>query len=121
MSSEPFEAPQRPIKASSFQVEKIKEQSLRFRIALVSDYFVPNLGGVEMHMYNVAQCLLDRGHKVVVITGTYSNQRTGIRYLSNGLKVYHIPTKCIYTQAAFPDFFTAIVPDLRLIYIREQI
>lgn len=26
----------------------------QLRIAFVSDFFVPNLGGVEMHMYNVA-------------------------------------------------------------------
>ena len=26
----------------------------KLRIAFVSDFFVPNLGGVEMHMYNVA-------------------------------------------------------------------
>ena len=26
----------------------------QLKIAFVSDFFVPNLGGVEMHMYNVA-------------------------------------------------------------------
>ena len=38
------------------------EKQQRFRIALVSDFFVPNLGGVEMHIYNVAQSLMGRGH-----------------------------------------------------------
>ena len=62
------------------------------RIAMICDFFVPNLGGVEMHMYNVAQCLIEQGHKVIVITSTYGNERVGVRYISNGLKVYHLPT-----------------------------
>ncbi len=28
-------------------------------------------GGVEMHQYSLAQCLIKRGHKVILITGTY--------------------------------------------------
>jgi len=42
-------------------------------ICLVSDFFVPNLGGVEMHMYNVGQCLIELGHKVVVLTTSYAD------------------------------------------------
>lgn len=53
---------------------------------LVSDFFCPNTGGVETHMYFLAQCLLRRGHKVIVITHAYGKRR-GIRYLSNELKV----------------------------------
>jgi phosphatidylinositol glycan class A protein len=67
------------------------------RIALVSDFFVPNLGGVEMHMYNVAQCLIEMGHKIIVVTTTYDNERCGVRYLSNGLKVYYMPTINLYS------------------------
>ena len=37
-------------------------------IAMVSDFFYPSLGGVEMHMYNVAECLIEMGHKVIIIT-----------------------------------------------------
>jgi len=64
---------------------------------MVSDFFVPNLGGVEMHMYNVAQCLIELGHKVIVITSSYADERVGIRYLSNGLKVYYLPTTNMYS------------------------
>ena len=42
------------------QTQPVTQQ--RFRIALVSDFFVPNLGGVEMHIYNLAQSLMGRGH-----------------------------------------------------------
>jgi len=43
------------------EILKVSDQE-KLYIALVSDFFVPNLGGVEMHMYNVAQCLRERGH-----------------------------------------------------------
>lgn len=75
----------------------------RYCIAFVSDFFIPNLGGVEMHMYLVAQCLIKRGHKVIIITSTYSGERIGVRWLSNGLKVYHIPTIPMYSQTSVPD------------------
>ncbi|KIH43941.1 PIGA protein, partial [Ancylostoma duodenale] len=54
---------------------------------LVSDFFCPNAGGVETHIYFLAQCLLELGHKVIVITHAYGDRR-GIRYLSNGLKTF---------------------------------
>lgn len=53
---------------------------------MVSDFFYPNFGGVESHIYQLSQCLLERGHKVVVVTHAYGD-RTGIRHLTTGLKV----------------------------------
>ena len=32
--------------------------------SMVSDFFYPNMGGVESHIYQLAQCLIARGHKV---------------------------------------------------------
>ena len=32
--------------------------------SMVSDFFFPNTGGVESHIYQLSQCLLLRGHKV---------------------------------------------------------
>jgi len=32
--------------------------------SMVSDFFYPNFGGVESHQYQLAQCLIKRGHKV---------------------------------------------------------
>lgn len=34
------------------------------RIAMVCDFFFPRLGGVEMHIWSLAQCLLRLGHRV---------------------------------------------------------
>lgn len=34
---------------------------------MISDFFYPNMGGVEMHLYQLSQCLIKRGNKVVFI------------------------------------------------------
>lgn len=36
----------------------------KHRILMVSDFFFPNFGGVENHIYLLSQCLLKLGHKV---------------------------------------------------------
>jgi len=91
----------------------------RIRILFVSDFFYPQLGGVEMHQFQLAQCLMKRGHKVVVLTHAYGN-RKGVRYMTNGLKVYYIPQLPIYNQNSLPTVFCAM-PLLRDILVRERI
>ncbi|KAF5744732.1 hypothetical protein HS088_TW07G00311 [Tripterygium wilfordii] len=61
----------------------------KHRILMVSDFFYPNFGGVENHIYYLSQCLLKLGHKVVVMTHAYGS-RSGVRYMTNGLKVRFI-------------------------------
>ena len=34
-------------------------------LSMVSDFFYPNMGGVESHIYQLAQYLIERGHKVI--------------------------------------------------------
>ena len=36
----------------------------KFNVAMVSDFFYPNMGGVEVHIYQLSQCLIKRGNKV---------------------------------------------------------
>jgi phosphatidylinositol glycan class A protein len=31
---------------------------------MVTDFFYPNFGGVENHVYQLSQCLIAMGHKV---------------------------------------------------------
>ncbi|KAG2387308.1 hypothetical protein C9374_001640 [Naegleria lovaniensis] len=97
-----------------------KKQKLR--ICMVSDFFYPGFGGVESHIYCIGTGLIKRGHKVIVITTSYGN-RKGIRYLSNGLKVYHIPIFKIETAAgsATLPFLLSLGPLIRNILIRERI
>ena len=90
-----------------------------YAIAMVCDFFYPRFGGVESHLYQLSQCLIARGHKVVVLTHAY-NTRHGVRYLSNGLKVYYLPFPPVYQASAFPSVF-AMLPLFRNIFIRERI
>jgi hypothetical protein len=36
----------------------------KYSIAMISDFFYPNMGGVEEHLYQISQCLIKRGNKV---------------------------------------------------------
>ncbi|CAO1616554.1 unnamed protein product [Parajaminaea phylloscopi] len=93
---------------------------------MVSDFFYPNVGGVEGHIYAVSKELVARGHRVVVITHSYAKEgapaghRVGVRQLSCGITVYHLPLATLASQATLPNFFTSH-PLLRYILVREQI
>ncbi|XP_077221208.1 UDP-Glycosyltransferase superfamily protein [Tasmannia lanceolata] len=95
------------------------EEPKRQHILMVSDFFYPNFGGVENHIYYLSQCLLKLGHKVVVITHAYGN-RSGVRYMTGGLKVYYIPWRPFLLQNTLPTFYGTL-PILRTILIRERI
>ncbi|KAI0436647.1 glycosyltransferase family 4 protein [Xylaria telfairii] len=90
-----------------------------YNIAMVCDFFYPQPGGVESHIYQLATKLIDRGHKVIVITHAYED-RQGIRYLTNGVKVFHVPFAVIYRSSTFPTVFS-FFPLFRNIIIRERI
>lgn len=93
------------------------------RIGIVCDFFYPRLGGVEGHVWALAQCLLRLGHKVVIITGSYqttAGRRIGIRHMTNGLRVYYLPLLPVIDQAIFPGYFTGL-PILRSIILRERL
>ncbi|KAJ5188214.1 Glycosyl transferase family 1 [Penicillium cf. griseofulvum] len=90
-----------------------------YNIAMVSDFFFPQSGGVESHIYQLSSKLIDRGHKVIIITHAYKG-RTGVRYLTNGLKIYHVPFFVVYRETTFPTVFS-FFPIFRNIVIREEI
>ncbi|XP_055958195.1 phosphatidylinositol N-acetylglucosaminyltransferase subunit A [Patella vulgata] len=98
----------------------MKTSKKKHSICMISDFFFPNMGGVESHIYQLSQCLLDLGHKVIVVTHMYGKKRRGIRYLSNGLKVYYLPFPPFYNQCILPTMYVTF-PLLRNIYIREEI
>ena len=90
-----------------------------YRICMVSDFFHPNTGGLETHIYQLSQCLIQRGHSVVILTHSYK-ERIGVRYLTNGLKVYHIPLWIVYCESGLPTLFcTARL--VRNILVRERV
>ena len=100
---------------------------------MVSDFFYPNMGGIELHIYNMANELMKRGNKVpsppatllivqVIIITHYYGDRKGVRYMNNGLKVYYIPQTEMYNQSTFPTVTLSLFMILlRKILIREQI
>jgi phosphatidylinositol glycan class A protein len=101
-------------------LEEISDlERTRHTVCMVSDFFYPNVGGVESHIYQLSQCLLERGHKVVVVSHAYGS-RTGIRYLTNCLKVYYLPVVPFYNQNSLPTVVTSLAL-FRDIFIREEV
>lgn len=86
---------------------------------MVTDFFFPQPGGVEFHVYHLAQKLIDLGHSVIVVTHDYGDRR-GVRMLTNGLRVYYIPIWQVYRSSTFPAIFVSF-PIIRNILIREDI
>ena len=73
-----------------------------------------------MHIWSLAQCLLRRGHKVIVVTHHYPSGRKGVRYMTSGLKVYYCPLVTLVDQDSLPTFH-AFLPLFRNILIRERV
>ena len=91
----------------------------RYKVALVSDFFLPRLGGVEIHIWSLAQCLLRLGHKVIVVTQA-GGDRTGVRSMTNGLKVYYVEWASVWEGNSYPSGYF-LFPLLRQIFLRERI
>ncbi|UPQ96729.1 phosphatidylinositol N-acetylglucosaminyltransferase [Chloropicon primus] len=91
------------------------------RVMLVSDYFHPSVGGVETHMYNLAENLTERGNKVVVMTCARGG-RCGVRYLRGGVKVYHVPRVPVFGGTTMPSVLVlGTLRIFRAIAVRERI
>ena len=86
---------------------------------MVCDFFYPSTGGVESHILQLSQCLLQQGHKVIVVTHRYGG-RTGVRWLAGGLKVYYLPFGAVYDRCLLPTGIL-LLPVLRDILVRERI
>ena len=70
------------------------------KIGLVTDCYVPRLGGIEMQVHDLAQHLQRAGHQVVVITSTPGPE------LIDGVRVHRmdvplLPMDIPYTPATF--------------------
>ena len=70
---------------------------LNYLSSMVSDFFYPLIGGVENHIYQLSQCLIARQYKVIVVTHAYDD-RVGVRYMTNGLKVKQIVFDSLFTH-----------------------
>jgi phosphatidylinositol glycan class A protein len=61
-----------------------------FLDSMVSDFFYPNMGGVESHIYQLSQCLMERGHKVIIITHLWESQWHQIAHNWMLLETFHV-------------------------------
>ena len=108
--------------AEEFDFPEKPEAKRKMRIAIIADFFFPSFGGVETHMFVLAQNLLLRGHKVILITHAYgeNKHRQGVRVMSNGLKVYYCAWQGFVDKVSYFAFF-AYFPLVRNILFREAI
>ena len=96
-----------------------KKNKKRLSVLLVSDFFYPRVGGVEVHIYQLACSLLRLGVKVTVLTH-HQKDRQGIKYMGNGIKVYYRPTVSLHDDTAVPIFFGAM-KYFREVCIKEEV
>lgn len=91
----------------------------RLTILMLSEFFYPDVGGIETHICALSTKLVALGYRVVVLTRHFGERR-GIRYLSNGMKVYHLPSLFLVKPCGVPMFiYTFFLA--RSILIREQV
>eukprot|EP00055_Hartaetosiga_balthica_P015301 m.89248 g.89248 ORF g.89248 m.89248 type:complete len:500 (+) comp8828_c0_seq4:43-1542(+) len=87
-------------------------------VALVSDFFLPHLGGVEAHIYEMAVRMARNGVKVVVITHEYSRHSGVIR--EGCLTIYYLPLPVMWRQNTYPTVLFSM-PILRRVFLLEQV
>ncbi|ANQ06995.1 Uncharacterized protein PCOAH_00013800 [Plasmodium coatneyi] len=88
-------------------------------ICMVSDFFYPNLGGIETHIFELSKQLIKKGFKVIVVTHCYNN-RHGVRWMGNGIKVYYLPFETFMDVVTFPNI-VGTLPLCRNILYREKV
>jgi phosphatidylinositol alpha-mannosyltransferase len=96
------------------------------RIALVTEYYYPHLGGVTEHVHNLALELEKQGHPTIVVTANMRPPARGIDLhdASDPPFVRRIGTsRTIYSAGSFARVTTgpALRRDLRALFRRERI
>ena len=61
------------------------------RVALLSDCYLPRLGGIEVQVHDLAHRLVAAGHEVEVVTATAGQTRTRTRESGDGVTVHRLP------------------------------
>ena len=81
-----------------------KKEKGQLSVLLISDFFYPKVGGVEVHIYQLAVSLIRLGCKVTVLTHHRKN-RQGIKYMGNGIKVYFTPLMTLLDDSSLPILY----------------
>eukprot|EP00915_Cephaloidophora_sp_WS-2016_P004743 GHVH01006332.1.p1 GENE.GHVH01006332.1~~GHVH01006332.1.p1 ORF type:complete len:286 (+),score=29.43 GHVH01006332.1:56-913(+) len=107
----------RKLKGNNTGDASVKNRPVPKTIMMVSDFFYPDAGGVEMNIWATAQCLRKNGNKVIIVTATKGG-RIGIRYMAN-IKVFYLPQQRWIANVILPSGLSS--PILRSIMIREGV
>ncbi|KAM0687198.1 hypothetical protein COBT_001563 [Conglomerata obtusa] len=89
----------------------------KLSIAMVSDYFYPNLGGIETHIELLAKHLQKLNCHIIIITHKYT--KPGIKNL-NGILIYYLNIPTIAMNTTFPNLLSNC-NTLKKIFEDEQI
>ena len=62
------------------------------KVALLSDCYLPRLGGIEVQVHDLASRLVERGHDVEVFTATpgHHGERYGATEVLDGIRVHRV-------------------------------
>jgi len=60
------------------------------KIIFFTRLFYPHIGGVEKHVLNVSQQLIERGHKVIIIT-ELNDSKLKLHEMHENIEIYRIP------------------------------
>lgn len=77
---------------------------VKHSIAMVSDYFYPNTGGIETHIFELSKALIKLGHKVIIVTHKYPGCPP-VQHIGK-LKIYYLNIPVFHMNTVFPGFFT---------------
>ena len=83
------------------------------------------MGGVEQHMFSLAQTLSKKGHKIIVLTIAWDYQNlSGVRYITDNIKVYYLPILSMLSKPFYLSHMSLCGPFsilIRNILLNEQI
>jgi hypothetical protein len=58
---------------------------------MISAFFLPTIGGIEAHIYNISKALIKKGHKVIVINPLLEdNKQKIVKEILDGITIYRI-------------------------------
>lgn len=83
------------------------------KIAMISDYFYPRLGGVENHILNLSKELRKIGHEIVIITNANTGI-SGVHYIE-GFKTYYLTLFTMFSGSVFPTIISSALPVVEIL------
>ncbi|HAR62482.1 MAG: hypothetical protein DKM50_02755 [Candidatus Margulisiibacteriota bacterium] len=87
-----------------------------FKIMMITDDFLPNIGGIASHIHELSRFLVKKGHQVTVLHHIYGQGSPDIEYIE-GIKVIRI-----YTSSTLPKlrFLIKLFSIAKYIYCNDS-